>query len=99
MGISCAHLLAFSVTLEPRLFILVHEMVVKADLVALLIVDRLQAQVLEKPDELIHDAGRFSQLLGAAPGTFAKTAFHVLSHLEILIHLNKQIASLTELLD
>ena len=99
MGISSAHFFTFSVTLKPRFFILLDKVLIKADLVALLIIDRLKAQILEKPDQLIHNPCSLSKLLGAAPGTFAQTAFHVLSHLQVLIHLNEEIACLTELLD
>ena len=71
MGITSAHFFTFGVTFKPRFLILLDKVLIKADLVALLICDRLKAQILEKPDQLIHDPGSLSKLLGATPGAFA----------------------------
>lgn len=74
-------------------------MVIEASLVASLVINRLQAKVLEEPNEPVHNPGYLSQLFGAAPGALAETTFHILSHLQVLVHLNEQIACFTQFLN
>ena len=99
VGVSCAHLFTFGVTLQPCLLVFLHEVVIEASLVAFLVINRLQAKVLKEPNEPVHNPSDLAQLFGAAPGALAETPLHVLAHLQVLVHLNEQIARLTQFLD
>ena len=74
-------------------------MVIEASLVAFLVINRLKAKVLEEPNEPVHNPSDLSQLFGAAPGALAETPLHVLAHLQVLVHLNEQIARLAQFLN
>ena len=88
------HLLSFSIPVKTSLFIFAHKVLVKTSKVTFLVVNRLQADIFGEPDQAFHDSCRLSQLFSAAPATFAKTSFHILTMDQILIDLDKQFASL-----
>ena len=99
VGVSSAHLFLFGVAFQSYLLIFLHEVVIETSLVAFLVINRLKAKVLEEPNEPVHNPSDLSQLFGAAPGAFAETTLHILSHLQVLVHLNEQIARLAQFLN
>ena len=70
-------------------------MLMEGRFVALAVIDRLQSQILEEPDELFHNASGFTEVLRATPRAFTKTTLHILSKDQVLINLNEELASLT----
>ena len=67
MSIPIAHFLTLCVSLKSYLLVLLYEMLMEAGLMALLVIDRLQSEVLKEPDELFHYSSGFTELFRATP--------------------------------